>query len=409
MTGYIVAREDDFDFRSAEYTALYDRSNATPFQHPIWLSNLYEVLAPRRKAQKQVVTVRGEDGRIVLVLPFVRRRLGPLRLIEYADLGVNDYAAPVLDCDEVASLAADRQVSKKIRRMLGRFDLLRIDRVADSPDLIVSLIAGATAKRHAYDTHLVNLPETAEAWRAQLDPKFLRHLERKYKRLRPKGERRLRIIDDVAEVEGFMERMQNFRAARFAEHAGTDLVQDPDCFSFYSAVARASVENGPGSLAVLEVAAEPAAVALNLIDRDRDIYVLVGYDVERLRNYSLGLLIVDELVQNAIGRQQAYFDLTVGDEPYNADFGAHPRPVFEIRVQRTLRGRILVISRTIYLQARRLAKQIVIARKASGSSEAASSEPAITTSGHRGDDPPQTPSFAGTSARGQVTEHGQGS
>jgi CelD/BcsL family acetyltransferase involved in cellulose biosynthesis len=372
MTGYIVAREDDFEFRSPEYTALYDRSRATPFQHPVWLSSLYEVLAPCRKAQKQVVTVRGEDGRIVLVLPFVRRRFGPLRIIEYADLGVNDYAAPVLDCDEVASLAADRQVSKEIRRMLGRFDLLRIDRVADSPDLMLSLITGATAKRHAYDTHIVDLPKNAEAWRAQLDPKFLRHLERKYKRLRPKGERRLRIIEDVAEVENLMERMQTFRAARFAEHRGTDLVQDPDCFRFYSAVARASVENGPGNLAVLEVAAEPAAVALNLIDRDRDIYVLVGYDVERLRNYSLGLLIVDELVQYAIGRQQAYFDLTVGDEPYKADFGARPRPVFEIRVQRTLLGRIFVISRTVYLRARQLAKQIVMAQKAAESSEASS-------------------------------------
>ena len=168
--------------------------------------------------------------------------VGLLRLIEYADLGVNDYAAPVLDPDAAASLAADRQVSKKIRRMLGRFDLLRIERVADSPDLMLSLIAGATAKRHAYNTHIVDLPENAEAWRAQLDPKFSRHLERAYKRLRPKGERRLRIIDDVAEVESVMERMQTFREARFAEHRGTDLVQDPDCFSFYSAVARSSVE-----------------------------------------------------------------------------------------------------------------------------------------------------------------------
>ena len=373
MTGYVVAREDDFDFQSPEYAALYDRSHATPFQHPVWLSSLYEVLAPRRKAQKRVITVRGEDGRIVLVLPFVRRRLGLLRLIEYADLGVNDYAAPVLDSEAAASLAADRQVPKKIRRMLGRFDLLRIERVADSPDLMLSLIAGATAKRHAYDTHIVDLPENAEAWRAQLDPKFSRHLERKYKRLRPKGERRLRIIDDIAEVESTMERMQAFRAARFAEHRGTDLVQDPDCFSFYSAVARAGVEKGPSSLAVLEVAAEPAAVALNLIDRDRDIYVLVGYDVERLRNYSLGLLIVDELVQDAIGRQQAYFDLTVGDEPYKADFGAHPRPVFEIRVQRTLLGRIVVLGRTIYLRVRRLVKQIMMARKASEAGEASSS------------------------------------
>lgn len=375
-----VHREDDFDFLSAEYTDLHRRSGATPFQHPVWLTALYEELAPRRRARKLVVAVRHEDGRLALVLPLVHRRRGLLRVVEFADLGVNDYAAPVVD-PASTHVIADDDVPRRIRAALGRFDLLRIERVADSPDLLLSLIAGASAARHRYDTHLMDLSDTVEVWRGRLDPAFVRHLDRKYKRLRPKGERRLRMVTDVAEVDRLMARMQAFRAARFAERRGVDLVQDSDVFQFYCRVARDSVHAGPGRLAVLEVGDEPVAVAFDLVDRDRDLFLLVGYDVGRLRNYSLGLLIVDELVRDAIGRGQAHFDLTVGDEPYKADFGARPRPLFEVHVQRTLLGRAGVVGRATYLRGRQVAKKVVVGiedrRKSRRSTSArATTEPA---------------------------------
>ena len=371
MTAFTVQREDDFDFASPEYAELYGRAQATAFQHPVWLTDLYSVLAPRRGADKLVVTVRRdasgtvpgsrEDGGLVLVLPLVRRRSGPLRVLEYADLGVNDYAAAVLDPKAADALLADGRVPAQIRAALGRFDLLRIERVPDSPDVLRSLIAGATVARHAYDTHLIDLPETVDAWHEGLDPKYVRHLERKYKRLRPKGTRQLRSVTEPGEIDALLQRMQGFRAARFADRRGTDLVQDPDCFAFYSAVAHHSVLRGPARLDVLEVGGEPAAVALNLVEPGRELFVLVGYDVEKLRNYSLGLLIVDELVKSAIARGAAHFDLTVGDEDYKSDFGARPRPLFEVLVQATLRGRAGVVSRAAYLRARRVAKATVVA------------------------------------------------
>jgi CelD/BcsL family acetyltransferase involved in cellulose biosynthesis len=356
MSGFTVQREDDFDFLSSEYDDLYALSDATPFQHGVWLDRLYNVLAPAREAEKVVVTVRRGGGDLVLVLPFVRRRLGPIRIVEYADLGVADYAAPVLD--RTAQLDADPSIARQVRGALGRFDLLRIERVADSPDAVAALVAGATRARHLYDTHLITLASSVEEWRGGLDAGFVRHLDRKHKRLRPKGEERLLEITDVTAVDDLMRRMQEFRAARFAERRGIDLVQDPDCFEFYCAVARDSVKTGaPGTLAVLEVGGEPVAIAFDLIAPDRDLFLLVGYDMQRLRNYSLGLLMVEGLAKDAIGRGQHFFDLTVGDESYKADFGARPRPLYEVRVIATLRGRAYVLGRTAYLRARREAKK----------------------------------------------------
>src|SRR5690606_4328532 len=102
---YVVRREDDFPFDSVEYADLHRRAGSPPFQHGAWRSELYDVLAPRRRARKVVVTVRdAHDGRLVLVLPLVGLRRGMLRVLECANLRVTDYAVPVVDPRAAADL-----------------------------------------------------------------------------------------------------------------------------------------------------------------------------------------------------------------------------------------------------------------------------------------------------------------
>jgi len=360
---HAVQREDDFDFLSAEYADLHAAAGATAFQHGVWLDRLYATLAPARGASRLVVTVRREGtGELLLVLPLVRSgRL--LRTVTFADLGVADYNAPVVSPalrDELRHDASAAAVRGSVRDVLGRFDLLRVDRVAGAADAVVDLLAGARVRRHHYDTHLVALPATSEAWRGSLDAKFVRHLDRKYRRLRPRGELSLRPVTDPAEVEPLMERMRAFRRARFSGRRAVDLVQDDVAFAFYCDVARESVRRGgPGRLVALEVGGEPAAVALDLVEPDRELFLLVGYDVERLRNYSLGLLVVDRIAVAAIEGGRSVLDLTVGDEAYKADFGARPLPLHQVRVPRTVRGRLAMHGQDTWLASRQLAKRLL--------------------------------------------------
>ena len=352
-----VQREDQFDFLSPEYADLHAAAGGPVFQHGVWLDRLYRDLAPARGARPLVVTVRARGGELLVVLPLAGSGAA-VRTVTSADLGVADYNVPVASRATLDDLARDPAVSRQIRRALGRCDLVTIDRVPASPDDVVALLDGARSRRHHYDTHLVELGPTPEAWRTALDPKFVRHLDRKYKRLRPKGERVLREVTDAAEVKPLMERMRAFRAARFADRRAVDLVQDDATFAFYCAFAEASIRHGgPGRLMVLDVAGEPVAIALDLVAPDRELFVLVGYDVERLRNYSLGLLIVDQLAQDAIGRGKSWFDLTVGDESYKADFGARPQALHQVRIAVTLRGRAALLAQDGSLAARRLAKR----------------------------------------------------
>ncbi len=363
MPDYLVAREDDLDFLAPDYRALHGRSDATLFQDPVWLERLYSTLAPSRRARRAVVTIRrAADGHLVGVLPLARFRRWGVRRVTMADLGVCDHAAPVLDREHAAALVADPVVCRGIRTAIGPFDLLEVERLTDVAATRV-LLGASTTRRHSYATHAIPLPATSEAWPdTVLDPTMVRRLEQKRKRLRPKGGATLRVVDDPAEVDHLMERMRGFRRDRFADRRAVDLMQEPAYFEFYRQAAHDGVaRGGPARLSVLDVGGEPAAITLDLVDREQHVFVLVGYDVVRLRNCSLGLVVVDELVRAAIAEGQHTFDLTVGDEPYKADFGARPTPMHSIRVAATVRGRAAAAVGDLDVVARRHAKRALAA------------------------------------------------
>ncbi len=119
---------------------------------------------------------------------------------------------------------------------------------------------------------------------------------------------------------------------------------------------------------MLELNGEPAAITLSLQNEKTLLCLLIGYDFARLRNYSLGLLIIDQMVRNAINQGLTYFDLTVGNEQYKGDFGARPRPLYEILVLGTVRGRVAASVRAAYLHARRSAKKYGGGAKATAAS-----------------------------------------
>src|SRR5918911_1939927 len=114
-----IAIEPSFDFLSPEYAELFDRSAATAFQHPVWLHSLYTRLAPATGATALVVVVRRRaSGALAMVLPLLRIRRGPIRTIEFADLRVSDYLAPVCSPEVFADLLEDEHACAEIRRLV---------------------------------------------------------------------------------------------------------------------------------------------------------------------------------------------------------------------------------------------------------------------------------------------------
>ena len=124
VTGGAVTLSVDraFDFADAPYRKLFERASCSAFQHPDWLGAFYRILAGPKDFEPLVVTGHDFAGDLVLVVPLIRRRADRMTLIEYAFLGVTDYARPIV----APELTLDAALSADLHRTLGVYDVLRI-------------------------------------------------------------------------------------------------------------------------------------------------------------------------------------------------------------------------------------------------------------------------------------------
>ena len=74
-----------------------DISPSTPFQHPQWYDAWYDAFAAADGIEPLIAIVTDASiGEPVALLPLIRRRQKNLRIVEFADLDLTDYNAPLL-------------------------------------------------------------------------------------------------------------------------------------------------------------------------------------------------------------------------------------------------------------------------------------------------------------------------
>src|SRR4051812_12813718 len=151
-SAFDVSIDNAFDFLSQEYAELFGGSAATAFQHPLWLDSIYTKLAPAAAAKPLIVVVRYRaNGALAMVLPLLRVRRGPIWTVEFADLRVSDYLAPVCTAEVFSSLLQDDDACRQLRRLIGPFDLLRMSKLPDGRIPIENLLAAP--RRVAMETN----------------------------------------------------------------------------------------------------------------------------------------------------------------------------------------------------------------------------------------------------------------
>jgi CelD/BcsL family acetyltransferase involved in cellulose biosynthesis len=310
-----------FDFASAEYAQLFERSAATAFQHPIWLDRMFEHLAGARGRSVSVLTGRTKiDGRLVFALPMIKRRLGVFGVFDAADFDVGDYNALVIDQGDASSPA----VLQQILSALTRLQLMRVRRVHDGE---IGFPSGGHALRTStmdFNAHEVELKAPAEGWQARiLKADFVRFLAKKRKRLGAKGKIAFELVSEPDRIRAAFESMRRFRQGRWAK----DLLSDHRFFEFYVDIAISGQAADFSRTYTLSVNGAIVAVLFGICHRGRFCFLLLGFDMENFRNFSTGLLALEDAISDCMRRGDEIFDLTIGDEEYKQNFATRSVPM----------------------------------------------------------------------------------
>ncbi len=329
-----------FDFRAGEFGRLFARSGASPFQHPLWLDRLYAHLVADAGAEPAVVTLRcGRTGQLAAVLPLVRRKYLGFRFVEFADLGVSDYVIPICDRELTSAILADCGIGRQIRDVLQPYDLARISKIPDDALPLAHMLMAGQPSRMATTAHAVPLFAPFSQWRTMmLKARRLRSLDRKRKKLSRNGKIRIDLLSDADAIAAALSTMRQFRQSRFAARGWPDILQRDAYWKFYLDVAVQGVASGLARTHILRLDQRLLGVMFGLAHGETYFFLLMGFDFSRFRNYSVGLLVLEDLAADCIARGDRLLDLTTGDEAYKYDFGTTATVLSEIRAARTLAG-----------------------------------------------------------------------
>lgn len=361
-----VALEPAFDFAGADYRGLHPCSQASAFQAPRWLDRLHRDVAPARGAEAATVTVRAADGRLMLVLPLMRRRQRGVAILEFADFGVCDYLGAVYDPADAPLLLADASLPRRIAAALPRHDLLALTKLTGDQPLLRRLFPNTRRARMRFAAYPAQLQASWKAWRkARLDQSFRRYLDMKRRRLERTGPPAFALLDEPARIRDAFMTMRRYRAERFKAIGGHDALDDDAVYDFYLRMAVEGARDGSARTHCLYLADEPIAVIFGLAHRGIYSLLLVGLDAVRHARLSPGLLAIEDTLRAAVEAGDTVYDFTIGDHAYKLQFGAEATPLHEWHEGRTIRGHVAQVTISLVREAKRTLKPLVDASRKS--------------------------------------------
>jgi len=328
--------ENAFDFNSAEYASLFEQSRASAFQHPLWLDAMYRSLIPSRGATPLVVVARTRaEGRLAMVLPLLRRKRYGMRVVEFADLGLSDYAAAVCNDADFEALAQDQQARQRIRSLVRPFDLIRITKIRDDSQRLERLFASARRDAMGMEAHATPLFAPYPDWRAANVPlSHARNYAKKRRQLGRLGAVKFERLHEPEAAIRLLRDLQKFRGQRYPD----DLLRDESYFKFYGSVTLAGLASGFVRAYRTSLDGCTLSAAWGLSHHGRFLILVTGFD-ETHAHRSPGALAFEDIAADCIAEQDATLDFTCGNEGYKGEiFGAVPSRLWMVLAGGTALG-----------------------------------------------------------------------
>ena len=333
LADFDVEIESSFASRLDLWESMARMGHALPFQSRAWLQAWGEAFGQELGSEILAVTIRDRDGNPVLALPLVKRRVGLLTSIEFADGGVADYNAPILGPRAPQTADGARRIWRALLDALPRSDVIHLERMPLRVGSAINPLSLLTASRPSGVSGLaVTLPEGYASWRQALPRRFRMELGRCERLFEALPEARFRRIGpDEPEVFAAIERLQR---ARIAALGKPYILDETGPAAFYHHLARDEAH------AILTAALAGDAVVAALFGlRHGSHYVMlrIAADPAQAR-LSPGRLVISKTIEALSADGVTTFDFALGDYTYKRRLGGEPVPLCELLHARSILG-----------------------------------------------------------------------
>jgi CelD/BcsL family acetyltransferase involved in cellulose biosynthesis len=339
--GYCVELMADWKQAAACWSA-FDPS--TPFQHPQWYEAWYDAFANTEGVEPLIAIVTdAATGEQAALLPLIRRRYNGIRSIEFADLDLTDYNAPLLGpaapCDARAAGAFWRSLRAALRDMAGGVDFIRLRKVPVDLDGRPNPLALLDdAGPCTLDGNVVTTGEDYDAWRYTLEKTVRKELERSWRVFTRDPAATFKFATDADEALRILSTTEVQQATRIRSLGLNFILDEETCAAFYRNLVRDGVGSGYALVSALMAGEEVVATLLGIRNGSRYVMIRISNAGEKWSNCSPGRLIIERTMAALHRDGVRKFDFSIGNYAYKRRFGAKPLPLVALNVTLSWRG-----------------------------------------------------------------------
>lgn len=330
----------DYSALKTAWQQLEKSGYCTIFQVYDYVASLYDAASSTGAAEPLVVVVSQKNGGIAWILPLCMHRRGKLRIISFADLGLADYAAPLIAPNAPSDRDSVMAMLKTAFAALPPCDIINFQKLTgDVQGIQNPLLFLQGLEQFPVKCHGIRI---TEPWptlaRKIMQPNLYRTIKRERKRLEKAGIIEIGHYDTPETIEPELKTLFTMRQERF-KSKGLGTIP-PVWESFYRTMTVRKDRRLYTSITTITVSGKPIAMCLGLT-QGKTYYALVPtFKMGEWERYRPGMQLFDFMLTKFAERagNDGYFDFTTGDEVYKGRMGADTRVLYDWMAPRSLKG-----------------------------------------------------------------------
>jgi CelD/BcsL family acetyltransferase involved in cellulose biosynthesis len=321
-----------------------DLCPSTPFQHPQWLDAWYGAFTGTGDVEPLIAIVSdAATGEPIALLPLIRRPQKGIRIVEFADLSLTDYNAPMLTAAAPrtarAARALWRDLTAALRRVPGGADLIRLQKMPadlDGKPNPLALLDGAGPC--SLNGNVVTTGDDFDAYRHSLDRTVRKELERSWRVFVRYPAPTFKIVADGNEALRILSIMEVQQGRRMQQLGLHFILNDETSAAFYRKLVGGGVDNGYVVVSALTVGEEVVATLLGIRTGSHYLMIRISNAGEKWSNCSPGRLIIERTMEALHKQGMREFDFSIANYAYKRRFGVARLPLFDISAALSWRG-----------------------------------------------------------------------
>lgn len=350
-------------FDRAGWPSITDASNITMhvYQSREFLDVWMNTVGDAHRAQSFLVVVKHRERGPIFYLPLVVEKKFNVRLLRFMDAGVSDFNAPIVAPGAELTREEFTAIWLMILSRLPKVDVIDLQKIPGNIMGIPNPLTYLDCTPHGTCGHAITLSAMAANLNAATSVARLRKkLRRDFRRLNQLGETAFVINPPPAEADEIFTTLIQFKRQKYMATTGHDFLAMPGIRRFYREMAAPRQIGGLSHISALICAGKVVSAHLGFTSHGCFYYTFPAYD-PAYRQYSVGHLLLQHLIDRCSFDKCATFDLGEGDAPYKNKLATHKLPLSDYESALSAAG-------LVYLQVRR-------ARRSLATSSAHDSQP----------------------------------